>query len=270
MTKATPAAPQGPRILFIDIETAPDVMWAWGVYEQSAIAVKEHWYVLSFAAKWRKGKAGGPIVTKGLDDYKGYTSGNSTERLLLQDVHTLLDEADIVVAHNGADFDVRKLNARFIAHGMTPPSPYRVVDTKRDLARVAKFSSNRLNWLSKQLGIGRKTMEHHDWKMWQGCMEGEAKCWRAMKTYNRHDVVLLQQLYEVLAPWIEQPNANVWSTRPICPNPACGHKRLHVAGTQPSKTRVYTRYRCPKCGSYARSARSVRGTNITPTSRRYA
>lgn len=257
-----------PNILFIDIETAPDVVWTWGVYQANAIAVKEHWYVLSFAAKWRGEK--GPILVKGLDDYPGYKGGNSTEQQLLQDIHDLFNKADIVVAHNGVDFDVRKLNARFIHHGMTPPSPYKVVDTKRDLTKVARFSSNRLNWLSKQLGTGEKTMEHHDWKLWEGCMNGDPKSWRAMKVYNRHDVVLLQELYEILAPWIEQPNAGVWSDRPTCPNPACASKNLIKRGLARAKTRIYQRYQCNDCGAWARDAKSLAGTAITPMSRRYA
>lgn len=257
-----------PRTLFIDIETAPDVVWTWGVYQENAIAVKEHWYVLSFAAKWRGER--GPILVRGLDDYKGYKGGNSTEGKLLAEIHALLDAADIVVAHNGADFDMRKLNARFIANGMTPPAPYKVVDTKRDLTKVAKFSSNRLNWLSKQLGIGRKTMEHHDWKMWEGCMGGDAKSWRAMKVYNRHDIVLLRELYELLAPWVEQPNAAVWGDRPTCPNPACGSSKLEKRGWARAKTRTYQRYQCQKCGSWARDVRSSKSTLITPMSRKYA
>lgn len=258
-----------PRLLFLDIETAPDVTWSWGVYQENAIAVKEHWYVLSFAAKWRG--VTGPILVKGLCDYKGYKRGNSTERLLLKELHSMLDEADIVVAHNGADFDVRKLNARFIAHGMAPPSPFKVVDTKRDLAKVAKFSSNRLNWLSKQLGIGKKTMEHHDWKMWQGCMEGDLKCWKAMKHYNRHDIVLLKELYEIIAPWIEQPNANVWNDGMCCSNPACASRNLNKRGLMRAKTRIYQRYQCQDCGSWSRSSKAEKGGSIlTPVSKKFA
>lgn len=261
-----------PNTLFIDIETAPDVVWTWGVYQANAIAVKEHWYVLSFAAKWRGER--GAIIVKGLDDYPGYKGGDSTEKDLLQDIHDLLDKADIVVAHNGADFDVRKLNARFIYHGMTPPSPYRVVDTKRDLTKVARFSSNRLNWLSKQLGTGEKTMEHHDWKLWEGCMDGDAKSWRAMKVYNRHDVVLLQELYEILAPWIEQPNAAMWGSdyRPSCANPACGSRKLEKRGFARAKTRIYQKYQCKDCGAWTRDVKCIKegSAKVTPMSRKYA
>lgn len=252
--------PVKPSILFLDIETAPDVVWTWGVYQENAIAVKEHWYVLSFAAKWRGTKN---VFVKGLNDYKGYKGGNSTERFLLKDIHKLLNDADIVVAHNGADFDVRKLNARFIAQGMTPPAPYKVVDTKRDLVKVAKYSSNRLNWLSKQFGIGKKTMEHQDWALWEGCMKGDKKAWKAMKVYNAHDVTLLEGLYEQLAPWIDQPNSGAYVDGAVCANPACASPDLERRGWARTKTRAYQRFQCRECGAWSRETRSERGTRRT-------
>lgn len=250
------------NILFLDIETAPDVVWTWGVYQQNAIAVKEHWYVLSFAWKWRGEKE---VSVKALSDYPNYTKGRKNERALLKDLHDLLSKADIVIAHNGADFDVRKINARLIAHGFTPPTPYKVVDTKRDLSRVAAFSSNRLNWLSKQLGIGRKTKEHQDWALWEGCMNGDLECWKEMKKYNKHDVELLEELYEIISPWIRQPNANLWSEAAVCPNPACGSSDLEKRGFSRSKTRTYQRFQCRRCGAWGRSTRSSTSVSITPT-----
>lgn len=247
----------GPSILLLDIETAPDLVWVWGVYEQNAIEVKEHWYVLSFAAQWYKQ---GPIVCKGLDDYKGYKGNNSTERLLLKDVHKMIDEADIIIAHNGAQFDMRKLNARFIAHGLLPPSPYKIVDTKRELSRVASFSSNRLDWLARQLEIGHK-IEHEGFPMWRGCMNGDPGAWKKMKKYNRHDVRLLDELYERLSPWLKQPNAVLWGVE--CVNPACKNGHLISRGIMRTKTRSYQRYQCATCGTWAKSVMSEKTPKAT-------
>jgi len=266
----TKRARSGPRILLLDIETAPDVVWTWGVYQENAIAVKEHWYILSISWAWFGER--GKTEWLGLCDTKAGGRGRNGEKELLQTVWKLLDEADIVLAHNGRDFDVRKLNARMIEHRMPPPSHYKVIDTKRDLTPVARFSSNRLNWLCKQLGIGRKTEEHHDWKMWEGCMNGEERMWRRMKTYNRHDVVLLRELYKVLSAWIVQPNANLWSNNPRCVNPACSSRKMHGNGTYVANSRIYQRYRCPQCGASARSRQSIRGSSpsLVPTPRRFA
>ena len=40
-----------PKILLIDIETAPNLGYIWGKYEQNVIDYKTEWYLLSFCAK---------------------------------------------------------------------------------------------------------------------------------------------------------------------------------------------------------------------------
>lgn len=247
-----------PSILFLDIETAPDVVWTWGVYQANAISVKEHWYVLSAAWKWFGEKT---VHSLGLIDYDGYEKGNDCEHDLLLDIWRLLDKADIVVAHNGADFDVKKLNARFIEQEFVPPSPYKVVDTKRDLTRVARYSSNRLDWLSKQFNFGEKI--HTDFSLWQGCMDGDPSSWKKMLAYNKHDVELLEKLYMQLASWIDQPNMGVYTETQVCSNPSCGSANLIKRGFARAKTRVYQRYQCGKCGTWCRSVNSVGSTKIT-------
>ena len=165
-----------PRILLLDLETFPNVAYVWGAYEQNAIEMRDDWYILSAAWRWFGTR---PVFAKGLCDYRGYKGGASTERALLREIHGLMDEADIIVAHNGVDFDVKVANTRFIAHGFEPPSPYKVVDTKRAIKQVARFSSNKLDWLCRQLEIGRK-VETEGFPLWKGCAAGDPAAWRKM------------------------------------------------------------------------------------------
>lgn len=248
-----------PRILLIDFETFPNVAYVWGAYEQNAIEMKEDWYILSAAWRWF---GTGPVFAKGLCDYRGYKGGSSTERALLKDIHALMDEADIIVAHNGIDFDVKVANARFIAHGFAPPSPYKVVDTKRAIKQVARFSSNKLDWLCRQLGLGRK-VEHEGFPLWKGCAAGDSAAWRKMLRYNRHDVRLLEELYRTIAPWIRQPNAALVEGDERCVNPACRSTELEKRGIYHAVTRSYQRYVCRKCGKWARAVVSERKPRAT-------
>ena len=244
-----------PRILLIDIETQPDLVWTWGVYEQNAIAVKQHWQIMSFAYKWLEDRY---VKVKALCDYGDYRPGGD-DRMLCRDIWNLLDQADIVIAHNGIDFDVKKINARFIFHNMTPPSPFRTVDTKRGLKSAANFSSNKLDWICKQLSVGSKTEKPDGFQMWLDCMDGDAKAWAKMKRYNKHDVELLEGLYNIISPWIKQPNANMWSDKPICPNPACMSTHLNSKGYAVSQHRRYQRWVCMSCGTPVRSVCSEKG-----------
>jgi hypothetical protein len=244
--------PNSPRILLLDIETQPDLVWVWRMYDANAIEVAEHWKILSFSAEW----IGGGKVTKGLDDYPGYTP-KKDDRKLVAELWEMLNVADIVVAHNAASFDVKKVNARFILHGFEPPAPYRVVDTKRDLKRIAAFSSNKLDWLAKELKLGSK-MPHEGFPLWLGCMRGDQAAWKRMKRYNRHDVVLLKKLYKRLAPWITQPNMALWKGGICCPNPLCGSKQIQWRGTQRNRTRSYRRFQCQVCGKWGRATTMIK------------
>jgi hypothetical protein len=40
-----------------------------------------------------------------------------------------MDEADIICAHNGDAFDIKKINSRLITNGFKPPSPFKTIDT---------------------------------------------------------------------------------------------------------------------------------------------
>lgn len=243
-----------PRILLLDIETFPDIAYVWGVYQTNAIAIKEHWYMLSFAYRWYKA---GSIVCHTLPDVtKRYREGDDSA--LCREVHRLLDEADIIVAHNGVDFDLKKINARLIAHGFEPPSPYKVVDTKRAIKQVAGFSSNKLDWLCKQLGLGAK-IEHEGFPLWQACGEkNDPAAWRRMARYNKHDVKLLGELYETIAPWIRQPGTGVYVGDERCVNPACRSADIEWRGLSRQVTRTYRRFQCRRCGKWGRAVLAER------------
>lgn len=247
---------KGPRILYVDIETAPDLVYVWGVYQTNAIDVAQHWHILSFA--WRWGQHGKTEVL-GLDDSPRY--GKTPDSLrddywLMKKLHALLEDADIVVAHNGRAFDTRKINARLLAHDFAPPSPYQVIDTKNETARVFAHSSNRLDWLAAQLELGRK-LPHEGFGMWLGCMSGKPEAWSRMKRYNKHDITLLVKLHQRISPWIRQTNAALWGAS--CVNPLCKGGSLISRGVYRAKTRMYQRFSCKKCGTWTRSVTSEKG-----------
>jgi hypothetical protein len=247
------------KILYVDIETAPDLAYVWGVYQTNAIDVAEHWQILSFAWRWG---ANGKNEVLGIDDTPGWKAGkritSGADWWLMKKLHALLEEADVVVAHNGRAFDTRKINARLLAHGFAPPSPYQVIDTKNETARVFAHSSNKLDWLGSQLELGRK-MPHEGFGMWLGCMNGDPKAWSRMKRYNKHDITLLVRLHKRIAPWIRQPNAVLWGR--TCTNPLCKGKGadLQARGIQRARTRVYQRFQCQKCGTWSRTTLSNKG-----------
>ena len=238
-----------PRIVSFDIETSPNLGYTWGKYEQTVIDFKQGWRILSFSMKVLGQKR---VRTFALPDYPNYRRDKLNDEALVRDLWKMMNEADIIVAHNGDNFDVKKANARFIVYQLDPPAPYKTVDTLKIARRVAAFNSNKLDDLAAVLKIGRK-LPTTGKDLWLGCMMGDMKSWRMMKRYNAHDVVLLEKVYLRLRPWAPaHPNVNLITGEPRnCK--VCSSLRLIKFGTMKSFSRTRTlekqRYRCLDCGT---------------------
>jgi DNA polymerase elongation subunit (family B) len=141
------------KILFIDIENTPSLGYVWGKWDQNVIDFTADWHLLSFSWQWAATKT---VHVLGLVDFPAHYRANpENDYHLVEKLWHLLDEADIVIGHNVDRFDIRKINTRFLAHGMPPPSPYRTVDTLKIAKKYFRFDSNKLDDLGRCLGVGR-------------------------------------------------------------------------------------------------------------------
>lgn len=235
-----------PKILLFDIETSPNLGYIWGKWEQNVIAFEQEWFMLSFCAKWLDGKT----ITRGLIDYPAYVKDKTNDKALVTELWQLFNEADIIIGHNGDKFDVRKSNTRFIEHGLMPPEPYKTIDTLKVAKKYFAFNSNKLDDLGKRLGVGRK-IKTGGFELWLACLQGDAKAWQSMKRYNRQDVLLLEQIYLKLRPWITgHPNVSIL-TQTLDGCPSCGSLKLQRRGFGISKTGKYQRFQCKECGAWS-------------------
>lgn len=235
--------PSQPKILLFDIETSPNIGYTWGKWEQNVIEFKQDSYFLSVAWKWLHDKK---VYVKGLDDNPKYKPNVPDDRYLIDTIHKLFCEADVVIAHNGDQFDVKKSNTRFVALNYAPPIPYKTVDTKKLAKRYFKFDSNALDELARYLGIGRK-VQHKGFPMWLECMAGDPKAWKTMKKYNKQDVVLLEEVYLKLRAWhTTHPKADLYRKLPEqCP--MCGGTTTHRRGFQVLNKKIKQRWQCVDC-----------------------
>lgn len=236
-----------PRILLFDIETAPNLSYVWGHYEQNVLAHVQERYVLSFAAKWLDDPK---IIVKALPDYKGYKPQSSDDSALMKDLWDLFDKADVVVGHNLDRFDIRRSNARFIKHELGPPQIYKTVDTRKQAKKHFDFNSNKLDDLGQFLGVGRK-VKHTGFDLWLGCLAGDEKSWNLMRKYNKQDVALLQEVYLKLRPWMTgQANMNVLMNREQgCSK--CGSTNLQHRGWRYTPTGKQRQYFCVECKGWS-------------------
>jgi hypothetical protein len=241
------------KLLFLDIETSPLLIYAWRTYETNAIAVANDWHLLSFAAKWHHEKT---THVYALPDFPAFKKDPESDKALCKPLWDLINEADAICAHNGERFDLPKINARLFIHGMPPPSPVKVIDTLKIARRNFGFTSNKLDDLCKLLGIGKK-MKTGGFQLWLDCLKGDEKAWQTMRSYNKHDVVILEELYEKLKGWDNgHPNVNLSAPKDHqCPS--CGSTNVQRRGYEMLKSFKAQRYQCRNagCGRWSRGKR---------------
>ena len=234
------------KILLLDIETSPNTAHVWGLWQQnvSINQLMESSYVLCYAAKWLNS-----------DEMLFDSVQQSKPKAMLKGIHGLLNEADAVVHYNGTKFDIPTLNKEFLLHRYSPPSPYKQIDLLRVVRSQFRFPSNKLDYVAQRLGLGQKHA-HEGHELWVKCMNGDKDAWKRMADYNIQDVILLEDLYNTLLPWIKNPpNRNLFNDIQGCPS--CGHENLQKRGTAVSSTGTYQRYQCKSCGSWAQGTTAL-------------
>ncbi len=232
------------KILLFDIEVAPLVSENWGYYEQNALRVTRASYLISFAYKW----LGGEIHAYSHLNCSGKTVRDDRPRV--KKLWRLFNQADVLVAHNGRDFDVKLAMAFFIHNGLPPPRPFKIVDTKIVAKRHFRFYSNKLDELGNYLNLGRK-LHTGGIDLWFQCDAGDRSALKRMVIYNKQDVELLEKIYLRLRPFMDvHPNYNVMLGRVIaCPN--CGGKVMERKGYHMTRLTRAQRYHCLDCGAWS-------------------
>lgn len=257
--------PNGPKILTLDIETAPLESYHWGLFDQNIgldqIAIE--WTILSYAAKWLDEdkviykSTGGKGAAKVRDDSE-----------LLKGLWGLLDQADIIIAQNGVQFDIKKINARLLMKGFGPYSPVKVIDTLQIAKKHFGFTSNKLAWMSEHLTKTKKS-EHKQFpgfELWEECLKDNPKAWKEMELYNCKDVLSTEELYLKLRPWMEN-HPNIANYNPLekmlCPK--CGSDKVQKRGKALTQTGEYHRFQCGACGGWSRSRYTLNTKNKRTT-----
>lgn len=238
------------RLLFLDIETAPHLVYAWGLFDQTIgiNQIVDPGYTLCWAAKWE----GQRKIHFASVQHQGF-------KKMIRQMYDLLNQADAVVHYNGKKFDIPMLNTEFLNLGLIPPDDYYEIDLLRTARARFRFASNKLDYVAQHLEIGSKT-QHKGMELWRDCMAGDKKAWKVMERYNRQDVNLLEPLYRKLLPWIKNhPNRALFDAkvveRPVCRN--CGSSNIRKNGVRTTTSMVYQRWRCNDCGATMRGRRAI-------------
>lgn len=241
-----------PSVLLIDIETLPNTVWTWGMWQQNVSdeQIQRSGCLLSFSCKY-------------LFDPKVYSDILTPKEAIEHDDKRLtkviwewLNGVDIIIAHNGRAFDTQYLNAQFIKHELPPPSSYRIIDTLA-IKKVTRFQKNSLKYLCNELGL-RQKLGNDGFSLWAECERGDKKALKEMQKYNEGDVLALEDLYVRIRSWLpNHPNMSLYVDGVDARCGRCNSdKAMEYVGDYATNVNLFKSYRCLECGSIMRVRQS--------------
>lgn len=237
-----------PKVLLIDIETTPMQVHCWGTWKQRIghEQVINDWFMLSYSAKWLfDSRVQGSVLTS-------EEAINKDDSRITKELWKLFEQADVLIGHNISGFDLPKAQTRFLINKLPPPSPFRIIDTLTVARQNFRFASNKLDYIGQLLLNDKKI--HTEYQLWLRCLEGDDKSLKEMLTYNKKDVLLLEEAYVFLRPYIKgHPNMAIYqeSIEPSCPT--CGSSDIDECGHYSTSVNRYLAFRCKSCGAICRS-----------------
>lgn len=229
-----------PKILFYDIETSPNIVTTFSIKDKNPIHhqnIQKERYIICASYKW----AGDSKVYSYKVDYKD----PANDRKILEELSEAFEQADSVAAHYGDGFDILFINSRLAFYNMKPLAPALQIDTYKMAKQKFLFNSNKLDYLGQYLGFGNK--KSIGYSTWLGCLNGNKKDIDYMVAYNKHDVVLLEKVYDRLKVYCK-PKVNHTLFYGNCIR--CGGNGLKKRGFNISKVKKTQRYQCTNCGGW--------------------
>ena len=241
-----------PKILFFDTERAPPIAWFWESNKEQYIG---HNQILQYgfftSIQWQWEWENDPSAYSLADNPSAFKNDPSSDKRVVQKAADLIDDCDILVAHNGKRFDWRHFKARMIFHKIKPVKKPYIVDTLAE-AKTAAFPSNSLKGLAKHLNIIEKGYNETDMAdLISGPIAKRLDAIRMQTAYGLKDIPPLKELYYRLRPYSEKhPNIGAFTGLPCCPK--CGSDHIVNRGTSVIQggNALRQQYACknPLCG----------------------
>jgi len=224
-----------PRILVIDIETAPAELWGWGMHKQNfgVDQVKAHPYILCVGYKW--------VGERRTHCLAGWELG---QREMLRETLALLEECDAVVSKNGARFDIPWIRTELLKYKLGPMPKLTHIDLEKAARAYFRFLSNKLDYIVQYLDIGKK-VEHEGFPLWRKVMEGSKEARRRMVDYCKGDIIVTERLYNEMGPHIENHPAIRAAGAHACV--FCHSKRTQKRGPRYTACFKIQRHQCLDC-----------------------
>jgi hypothetical protein len=233
-----------PRILLLDIETAPATAYVWKLFDENIgleqlIAPSR---TICWGAKWL-----GQRDMIQADERQGHGR-------MIGEIHTIMSSADAIVTYNGDRFDLPKLNGEFIQARLPPLPPITSIDLYKTVKQMGTISG-KLAFIAPYLKIGKK-MDAGGFRLWGDVLAGSKVAWAKMLRYNAQDTRLLGGLYRVLRPYIQNHPYLAGSVKTQRECPRCESRRSQSRGVRRTRAYLIERIQCLGCGGWYDGKRS--------------
>jgi len=217
------------RVLIYDLETSPNIGWFWRTgYKQNIQPnqiIKER-AIICVSYKWL-----------GEDQvYNLNWNKNQDDKFLIEQFVEVLNEADLIVAHNGDNFDLKWLKTRALYHRIPMLPNYKQFDTLKVAKAKLYLNSNRLDYISKFLGFEGKIQTTPD--LWNKVvMLNDRDALVPMLEYCDEDVRQLEKVYNELQ-YLDNPrfHAGVLNNEVKYSSPISGGFNLELVKTVTTNT----------------------------------
>ena len=227
------------RLLFLDIETRPAVVYSWGLFDVTVglDQVIDPGGTICFGAKWAGDKR--------VQFYSDWQHGHEE---MVRQAHRLFAEADAIVTYNGDRFDLPKLQGEFITANLPPPPPATSIDVYKAVKKLGLLS-NKLAFVGPLL-TGDDKIKHEGFRLWSAVIGGEPSAQRKMERYCAQDVRLLEKVYERVRAYMPTHPHLGFTAATACP--ACGSKNTQRRGVRRTKASFIERIQCQDCGAWSK------------------
>jgi DNA polymerase elongation subunit (family B) len=233
-----------PRILYFDIEVVGMEVKTYTLYPKNGIApsrIVKDWAIISYAAYF-----------EGEEDhfyslYQRFAQDKRDDRQLIEGLHELMLQADIVVGHNSDRFDIKKFNTKAAKWGLMPIQEFISYDTLKIVKKYFSLSSNSLAFAAAYFQLENANSDHGKFpgdKLWHECMCGNMDAWAECEKYNIQDVRVTQELFKFLATFDSRINFQPFFQRPTC---TCGSQTFYKDKKVFKKSGMFQGIRCTEC-----------------------
>jgi DNA polymerase elongation subunit (family B) len=232
------------RRLFFDIETSPNLgMFFEAGYKKNIgyeSIIKER-AIICICYKWEDEKEVNFLTW----------DNNQCDKKMLQKFIDIANSADELIGHNIDKFDLAWVRTRCLFHKIPMFPSYITIDTLKISRSKFRFNSNKLDYISKLLGVGKKIKT--EFAMWSNILLNKDKvAMDKMVKYCKMDVIILEKVFKQL--YLHMPSRTHFGVifgqdRGSCPE--CGSDELvRMCNRITASGAKKIQYQCKTCGKY--------------------